>query len=271
LQNALRLDPDSADTHATLGWNYLQNGNRAKANEHFREALRLDPDSEWARQGILETLRTYNPLYRPLLKFFLWMQTLTGRAQWGVIIGLYVVYRIILATARANPEWGPYLMPLIFVYIAFVAATWIGQPLMNLALRLHPLGRLALSREERIAANWIGCFLAGGVLAMIASSFVSAIFLLVGLALLLMVIPLAAMFRIHEPRPRIAMTVYTALLGLCGVLFVVGCALAPGIADNNSQPSHWEAISNLGFYGMLLGAFFSPLVSNVFVSIKWKR
>ena len=271
LQNALRLDPDSADTHAAMGWTYLQRGNRAKASEHFREALRLDPNSEAARKGVLETLRSHNPIYRPLLKFFFWMQSLGGRAQWGVIIGAYVVYRILLTMANENPVWRPFLMPVVFGYIAFAAATWIGKPLMNLALRLHPFGRLALSREERIAANWIGCFLAAGLAALLGAQFYPGILKVLALTLLVMVIPLAAMFRIREPKPRKAAIAYTVLIGLCGGLFLVGCILGPDPPNGIDEPSLAAAMRVWGFLGLLLGAFVSPLVSNILVSINWKR
>jgi tetratricopeptide (TPR) repeat protein len=271
LQNALRVNPDSADTHATLGWTYLQKGERAKAKEHFREALRLDPDSEWARQGVLETLRTYNPLYRPLLKFFLWMQTLSGRAQWGVIIGAYVMYRILWAAADSNPALKPFLMPILGLYIAFAVATWIGRPLMNLALRLHPLGRLALSREERIAANWIGGFLFAGLAALVAQQFFPGIFLPLAIALLLMVLPLTAMFNVRESKPGKAVVAYTMLLGACAMLFVIGKALSPDGPIDKEHVSLWQLLSALGFLGLLVGAFVSPWMSNILGSINWKK
>jgi tetratricopeptide (TPR) repeat protein len=271
LETSLQVNPDSAGTHASLGWTYLQKGNRAKATEHFREALRLDPELEWAREGVLETLRSYNPLYRPLMAFFFWMQSLTGRAQWGVILGAYVVYQIIRAVARANPAWAPFLTPLIFIYIAFVAATWIGKPLMNLTLRLHPLGRLALSHDERIASNWIGGFLAAGLAALAATWFYSDAFLPSAIALLLMVIPLAAMFNVHEPRLRMPMMIYTILVGACGVLYVLGNALVPDVANAPLGPRLLGIAGGLGFLGLLLGAFVAPFACNIIATVNWKR
>jgi hypothetical protein len=44
-----------------------------------------------------------------------------------------------------------------------VLATWLGEPLSNLFLRLHPLGRHALSRDERNAASATGVLLLLGV------------------------------------------------------------------------------------------------------------
>lgn len=271
LQNALRVDPDSADTHATLGWTYLQEGNRAKACEHFREALRLDPNSLWAREGVLETLRSYNPLYRPLLTFFIWMQSLSGRAQWIVILGAYVLYHVLRGVADANPAWQPFIMPVIVLYIVFAAATWIGKPLMNIALRLHPLGRLALSREERTASNWIGGFLVAGLIALAGALFYPDVSGPIAMALLLMVIPLAAMFNVREPRPRMLVTIYTIIVGACGAMFVIGDILSLGFPKEHVIHSLLRLMGSVGFLGMLLGAVAAPWACNILVSINWKR
>ena len=44
LGSALADDPENALTHANQGWALLHQGDHAKALEHFREALRLDPE-----------------------------------------------------------------------------------------------------------------------------------------------------------------------------------------------------------------------------------
>jgi len=57
IDTALARNPDSAFTHANQGWTFLEANDPQKALEHFREALRLDPENEWARQGIVEALK----------------------------------------------------------------------------------------------------------------------------------------------------------------------------------------------------------------------
>ena len=37
-------EPDNEFTHATVGWNIFEKGNHKKANQHFREALRINPN-----------------------------------------------------------------------------------------------------------------------------------------------------------------------------------------------------------------------------------
>ena len=103
-------------------------GNRTKATEHFREALRLNPELESARRGIVETLASYNPIYRPILKFALAMSRLSPRAQWMVVLGGWLGYQILYQATTAVPALGPFLMPLMFIYLLLVLATWIGRP-----------------------------------------------------------------------------------------------------------------------------------------------
>ena len=62
LRNTLSLDAEDATSHANLGWTLLHQGNLKKAEEHFREALRLDPELELARLGAIETLKSKVPV-----------------------------------------------------------------------------------------------------------------------------------------------------------------------------------------------------------------
>lgn len=47
----LAVAPDSALAHAFSGHAHLVRGGEREATEHFREALRLDPESEFAQAG----------------------------------------------------------------------------------------------------------------------------------------------------------------------------------------------------------------------------
>lgn len=156
---ALSRNPDSAVTHANQGWALLHGGDHKKALEHFREALRLDPESEWAKAGVVEALKASFFLYRWLLQFMLWMARLSSGAQWGIIIGAWMGNQVIRNIVRTNPELGPVLWPVLIAYFVFVVLTWIAAPLFNLLLRLHPVGKYALSDEQRVAANWVGVLL----------------------------------------------------------------------------------------------------------------
>ena len=153
---ALARNPENSMTHANQGWTLLESRDHKKALEHFRESLRLDPENEWARQGIVESLKAKHLIYSWMLRYFLWMSKLSPRAQWGVILGAYFGNRILSGLSRSNPELAPWILPVKILYLIFVILTWTAHPLFNLLLRLNRFGRFALSREQVVASNWLG-------------------------------------------------------------------------------------------------------------------
>ena len=156
IQGTLAKDPENAVAHANQGWAMLHRGDHAGALTHFKEALRLKPDMEWARQGILEALRARNPVYRVLLNYFLWMSRLSREARYGVVFGIYVLPRLFHAFAGNNPALKPLADTLLALYLIFAFLTWTARPLFNLTLRLDPIGRYALTSRQVIASNWVG-------------------------------------------------------------------------------------------------------------------
>src|SRR6185436_32555 len=82
---ALARRPDDPLTHASQGWALLEKGDPKQAMIHFREALRLKPDLEFARIGIIEAMKARNFVYRWLLAYFLWMAKLPRQVQWGLV------------------------------------------------------------------------------------------------------------------------------------------------------------------------------------------
>src|SRR5262249_22111313 len=161
LQTALAHDPSNAVTHANQGWALLHEGKSAPALHHFREALRLDSDFEMARQGVVESLKVRFVVYRLLLRFFLWLGRLSGWIQWGVIVGGFVGYWILQLLAYNKKIEEVYVWPILGAYLGLGLAIWIADSLFNLLLRLDRSGRLALSRDQVIASNWLGACLLG--------------------------------------------------------------------------------------------------------------
>ncbi len=163
LEGALGRAPEDAFTHANRGWTLLHENDPKQALVHFREALRLDPDLEFARVGMIEAVKARHWVYRQVLRYFLWMARLSPGARWGVVIGLLVLQRLTAAAAEANPALKPILDPLLVAYLVFVMTTWTAGPLSNLFLRFNRFGRLALSREQRAASNLVAVCLTGAV------------------------------------------------------------------------------------------------------------
>jgi tetratricopeptide (TPR) repeat protein len=218
IDTALSKSPDNSLTHANQGWMSLEKGDPKKAAEHFREALRLNPQNEWARQGIIEALKARNFIYAWMLKYFLWMGKFSRRGQWGIVLGGYFGYRILGAIASNNPGLAPWILPLQILYIAFALMTWLAYPFFNLLLRLNKFGRLVLSREQTVATNWFGvCLLLAlaGLVACFIKGF-TAPWISVALVFGFLLLPVSAVFKCQTGWPRNIMAVFTIILALLG-------------------------------------------------------
>jgi len=214
---ALAKDPENAHTHANRGWTLLHQGDHRKALEHFREALRLEPELEWARAGIVEALKAKNPVYRAMLRYFLWMSNLSPGAQWGIIIGGYVGFRVLGGIARDNPQAAPYIRPLIIAYVIFAIMSWLADPLFNLMLRLSKFGRYALSKKQTWASNVLGVLIAGSAASALTGLVSGNIaWYLLAIVLGILTLPAAGCFRLAAGWPTGVMIAATAVLALAG-------------------------------------------------------
>jgi tetratricopeptide (TPR) repeat protein len=207
---ALQNNPHNATTHANQGWALLHAGDHKAALLHFREALRIDPESRWAKAGIVEALKARNILYRLMLRYFLFMSRMGRQVQWGIVIGGYVGVNLLQSAADSNPKLSPYVMPVVIAYCVFAVLTWLAAPLFNLMLRIDRFGRYALSRDQRLCSNWIGSCLAIGIgLAITAWAKHDLMYLIYGVMIAILAIPLSAVFNCDQGWPRWAMTAYT--------------------------------------------------------------
>ncbi|HYG33543.1 MAG TPA: tetratricopeptide repeat protein, partial [Clostridia bacterium] len=266
---ALARNPENSITHANQGWALLEQGDPKKALEHFREALRLDPESEWARQGIIEALKARHFLYAWMLRYFLWMSRLSTRTQWMIILGGYFGSRLLAGMADKNPDIAPWILPIRILYFAFVILTWTADPLFNLILRLNRFGRLVLTREQVVASNWVGgCIL----LALVSlASFILGgppYSLMAALIFGCLIMPLAGTFSCSIGWPRKVMTAYTggmALLGLAALLLL----MTDGSPTVTGKANHSGALGLLSLF--FLGAIGSGFIANILISQRPKR
>ena len=219
MASVLARHPEDALSHATQGWNYLHGGKTKEALDHFREAMRLDPNQEWARAGIVEALKARNPIYGLLLRYFLWMGRLSGRAQGLIIFGAYFGNRLLRKVAQAQPALAPWILPIQIAYIVFALSTWLASPFFDLVLRLDKYGRHALSREQTIASNWLGLCLAIAVAGLIGCFFAGfgSPWLWVLIVFGIISIPVSGIFRVSEGWPRVTLSGVTLVLALLGI------------------------------------------------------
>ena len=266
IDGALERDPHNAVTHANQGWTLLHQGDHKKALEHFRESLRLNPELEWAKAGTVEALKARYLIYRLMLRYFLFMSRLALKAQWGLIIGAYVGYQILLKAANAYPDWRPLLWSIAIAYVAFTFMTWVASPLFNLMLRLNRFGRHALSRDQRVASNWVGGMLLAALLCTgwFLAGRPEAGFAALCLALLVM--PVSRIFGLPRGWPRWALAAGTAATAAVGISMIVAAHIASRQDD--------AAAANLT--GQLGNAFVIGLVvlvwgSNLLAGVRVKR
>ncbi len=153
---ALQHNPEDGFTHANQGWTLLHDGQPQKAMEHFREALRLEPNLEWARLGIIEAMKAKFFLYRWMLGFFLWMTKFPPKVQIALVLGVMFGQRWLANTMKAAPVLEPFAGFITVGYLLFVWMCWTAPTLFNLALRFNRFGRMVLNREEKLESTLAG-------------------------------------------------------------------------------------------------------------------
>ena len=271
IQTALKRDPEDAGTHANMGWSLLEAGQPEPAMVHFREALRLDPESNWARHGIVEAMKAKHFLYRIILGWFLWMLKLSGRAQWGVMIGGYFAYRILQNVAANQPALAPWLMPLLIAYVTFAIATWVASPLFNLVLRFDRFGRLVLSREELVTSNWVGLCLLGALISL-GAYFISGAEELLGCALAagLMIPSLGAIYACDEGWPRVSIILITIALGGLALVLVLSC-LSARFLLNGLQANAMSGVAIFTLTVFIYAAIASQFAANWLAAAKPRK
>ena len=193
VQEQLRRDPDSPLAHANAGWAALERGDRRKAEDHFATALRLAPDFEWAREGLLHAFRARSPLYRAYLAYSLWMSKRRAGQQWVVLIGLWLGARFARVLLTGNLRWLG--LGLSLGYVGFAFWVWVARGIGNLLLFLDPFARMVLRRYEKLEAVFVGGGVLAGVGAVVAGfALPNDRLLIAGMAWVFGALPLACTF-----------------------------------------------------------------------------
>lgn len=261
IEGALARAPQNATTHANQGWAYLEQGQPQQALEHFREALRLDPQSNWARQGMLQALKAQYFFYRWILAYFLWMAKLPSNARWGVMIGGYVAYRVLDAVGDANPTLGLVITPVLVAYGIFAISTWIASPLMNVLLRFNRYGKHLLTREEIITSNAVAVLVLGAIVSLISAALGSNWGITRAIAFGLSIPAVSAIYQIPQGWPRMTM------MAIAGVVVLLGAMLGSVIWWVPYLP--WSSPqAAVDFYRQLLAIFIFAAVGSQF-AVMW--
>lgn len=163
MEDTLSAAPNNPYTHNNIGWSKLQAGDHEGAKEHFAEALRIHPNLDDARIGLLEALKAKNFFYRIFLNWMFWMAKKTEGSQWVIIIGLYFGARYLNRISRDYP----FLIPVVVLLAIAFYMTWVMTPLFNLFIKMDKTARHALTPEESHGANVVGVGVLVGLTAII--------------------------------------------------------------------------------------------------------
>lgn len=265
---ALARNPQDPLTHANQGWTLLEQGQPPKALEHFREALRLDPTLDWARQGIIEALKARHAIYALMLRYFLAMAKLSPATQWGIVLGGYFASRWLGSIAADHPALAPWVLPLRIAYVLFVLLSWTAQPLFNLLLRFHRFGRLALSKEQTTASNWLAACLGAAASFLILSAATGNFgFALAALVCGVLLIPVSGVFACPQGWPRQVARIFAVALALIGL---AGAMLAARYAHLDApSPPDMAPFALLGLF--FPGCLVFMLLANFLIHQNPKR
>lgn len=232
IQEALNQDPENEYTHANLGWSLLEKGDHKKALEHFREALKINPDYAYAKAGLVQGLKARYWFYRMFLKYAFWISNFSQGGQIAILLGLYFGVKVLNQVAEKNPELGVFIYPIIYLYTAFALSSWVITPLSNLFLRLNVYGRYALTREEIRASNLVGLSFGVGLLGFLSLLVSPTLpFVMLGIFGMTMMIPLGSFARPKKNWRQTVLVIYTAGLALLGVGAIYGAWLTGEVTN----------------------------------------
>ncbi len=144
----LRLAPESSTAHSHLARCLLRRGDAEGAVAAYRDALRIAPSYEWARRGLLTALRARYPLYGRLHRLLEWVRGLPPGARMVAAGGVYLLLTRMGGMAKSVPGLRPFVIAIVTTYVALALASWVADPLLNLALLARRDTRRILTPEE---------------------------------------------------------------------------------------------------------------------------
>lgn len=231
IEAALARSPDDAYTHANAGWAKLQAGDREAALNHFTEALRLEPELEVAREGLIAAMKAKSPIYGALLSYTFFMTSLRPGMQFAVLVGAFIAYQITWRLLEANG----YMLAAgltICAWISAVLLTWAGDAVFNLLLLITNRGRQILSPAQKGISVAVASTLLMGFGSVAIFFYLRSInptvgnpMFFIGIGFLLSCIPLSYAGRCQGKKLHICLGIYagcSALLALAALLHFTG-------------------------------------------------
>lgn len=151
--------PNNAFGHTNAGYAALAAGDHLRANEHFREALRLNPHFDFARRGLIQSLRARVWILRLNMRMIgLLRRPATFLNVALGIFGVVALFVLIIYSSLLLEKIYPdlrdgYFGILFLVPVAYFILLGLVANIVNFMLMFDPIGRHALTREEKMKAS----------------------------------------------------------------------------------------------------------------------
>ena len=218
IDDALHLNPEYAGTIANQGLQFLREGRVEQALERLEYALSLEPTNELARYAMSEALKNKFWPYRMYFKYGQMMGKLSSQHTWGILIGAYVLYRVLAGIAKSNEALRPFLQPIVYLILGLFLLTWVLDPLMNLYLLSNKYGRLLLDADNKKMAKYTGTSFGLAILCL-SMHFIldSSPFLLLAIVFGLLMIPLGTFLKPNREKNRKITSYATLAMVMAGV------------------------------------------------------
>lgn len=166
----LARNPDNAFSFASAGWAALQRGEICGAEGKFKEALRIDPDMEYAREGLKHSYRARSAFFRLFLRWTFYVQSFNEKHRFLLVISLVVGFNIMKGVASViHPLL---VVPVVIIYYTFLFGSFISSGLANFFILKDPVARLSLDRSEKVEGIAIGILVFGGLLGLLVGFFI---------------------------------------------------------------------------------------------------
>jgi len=223
----LEHDPENALTHANAGYQFLRQGNVAKAKEHFSVALQIEPTQEYAKAGMAEAMKSSNILYKKLLQFAFWIDKIGNRNKWVLYIGVILLVKVV-----------PFLVPF---YLVFIFWTWFTPPIANILLYFDQYGRYLLDEKERQLTIVNAALVSVSLIALTLSFFYGIHFLGLAFAFFIATLPVYRLNTNKKPKKYLMIGFIAVFIGIGITAWYLGF-IAEGTIGNIGTYDLWVAL-----------------------------
>ncbi|GAF49407.1 tetratricopeptide repeat protein [Rhodococcus wratislaviensis] len=201
-ERAIRLEPESPLAHFAYGSAVRATDNPQRAYDAFREALRLDPTMDAARDELLQTIKRRNSVYRSLF------DTLH---------------------AESRETWLPYwIWAVLFACLAVAHwGLWVLDSILVTSISFHRTHRHLLAREDLRVARLCAAVLGVGCVILLGGKVAGSVPVgWIGVAILGLVTPMQVAHTEDGPLGKRLLWAWSALLAVVLAVSLVMTLLA---------------------------------------------